>query len=112
MLTSLAGFEALLRQTPVQVFGLPFYAGWGLSDDRLVCSRRRRRLQLDELVYGALIHYPRYLCQRSEHWITPEQAVAQLVQMRADPPVRSVQQQLWRLWRTGLVRLSARWRHG
>ena len=112
VLTSLAGFEALMRQTPVQVFGLPFYAGWGLSDDRLVCGRRRRRLQLDELVYGALIHYPRYLCQRSGHWITPEQAVAQLVQMRAVPPVRSVQQQLWRLWRTGLVRLKACWRHG
>ena len=96
----------------MQVFGLPFYAGWGLSDDRLVCGRRRRRLQLDELVYGALIHYPRYLCQRSGHWITPEQAVAQLLQMRAVPPVRSVQQQLWRLWRTGLVRLKACRRHG
>ena len=112
VLTSLAGFEALMRQTPVQVFGLPFYAGWGLSDDRLVCSRRHRRLQLDELVYGAFIHYPRYLCQRSGHWITPEQAVTQLVQMRADPPVPSLQQQLWRLWRKGLIRLNAPWRHG
>ena len=112
VLTSLAGFEALMRQTPVQVFGLPFYAGWGLSDDRLVCGRPRRGRQLDELVYGALIHYPRYLCQRSGHWITPEQAVAQLLQMRAVPPVRSVQQQLWRLWRTGLVCLSACRRHG
>ena len=111
VLTSLAGFEALLRQTPVEVFGLPFYAGWGLSDDRLVCGRRRRRLQLDELVYGALIHYPDTSASAAALDHT-EQAVTQLVQMRADPPVRSVPQRFWRLWRTGLVRLNARRRHG
>ena len=112
VLTSLTGFEALLRQTPVQVFGQPFYAGWGLTDDRLVCSRRGRQLQLDELVYGALIEYPRYLCQRSGDWITPEQAVSQLVQMRAHPPVRSVQQQLWWLWSSWWIRRRDGRRHG
>ena len=107
VLTSLSGFEALLRQTPVQVFGLPFYAGWGLTQDELGCSRRGRRLHLDELVYSALIHYPRYVCQRSGAWITPEQAVAQLQRMRAHPSVRSLQQQLWRRGRAWWIRLSS-----
>jgi capsular polysaccharide export protein len=60
-MTSTVGFEALIRQVPVVTYGMPFYAGWGLTTDRLVCSRRRRRLILEELVCGALIRYPRYL---------------------------------------------------
>jgi capsular polysaccharide export protein len=58
-LTSLAGFEALLRRRRVVVYGRPFYAGWGLTDDRAAVDRGRR-LSLEELVAGALILYPRY----------------------------------------------------
>ena len=60
-MTSLVGFEALLRGLKVHCWGLPFYAGWGLSSDHLPCPRRSRRLLLDELVAGALIRYPLYL---------------------------------------------------
>jgi capsular polysaccharide export protein len=59
-LTSLAGFEALLRHRLVVVYGRPFYAGWGLTTD-LASIDRGRRLTLEELVAGALILYPRYL---------------------------------------------------
>ena len=59
-LTSLAGFEALLRHRLVTVYGTPFYAGWGLTTD-LAAIDRGRRLSLEELVAGALILYPRYL---------------------------------------------------
>ncbi len=58
-LTSLTGFEALLRGLPVTCWGQPFYAGWGLTEDRAPIPRRRRRLALDALVAGALILYPR-----------------------------------------------------
>ena len=64
VLTSLAGFEALLRGCEVSVHGQPFYAGWGLTTDLappLAYPRRRRRLTLEQLVAGALILYPRYL---------------------------------------------------
>lgn len=60
-MTSTVGFEALIREKPVVTYGLPFYAGWGLTTDRLPCPRRTRRLTLEELVCGALIRYPRYL---------------------------------------------------
>ncbi|MBL6080921.1 capsule biosynthesis protein [Belnapia sp. T18] len=60
-ITSLAGFEALLRGLEVTVWGRPFYAGWGLTRDREPLPRRGRTLPLDALVAGALILYPRYL---------------------------------------------------
>ncbi len=59
--TSLAGFEALLRGLPVTTHGKPFYAGWGLTDDRAGPFPRRRPLSLAELVFGVLVLYPRYL---------------------------------------------------
>ncbi|MDD3447204.1 MAG: hypothetical protein PHS60_17520 [Zavarzinia sp.] len=60
-MTSLVGFEALLRGLPVTTWGLPFYAGWGLTEDRQPCPRRTRRLTLEDLVVGTLIRYPRYV---------------------------------------------------
>jgi capsular polysaccharide export protein len=62
VLTSLTGFEALMRGREVTCHGTPFYARWGLTRDLgAVPERRRRRLQLDELVAAVLILYPRYL---------------------------------------------------
>ena len=62
VITSLAGFEALLRGKPVTTYGVPFYAGWGLTEDLgEVPARRTARRTLDELVAAALLLYPRYL---------------------------------------------------
>ena len=61
VMTSLAGFEALLRGKAVVTHGAPFFAGWGLTDDLLAFPRRTRRLDLDMLVAAALILYPRYV---------------------------------------------------
>jgi capsular polysaccharide export protein len=61
-ISSLAGFEALLRGKVVTTYGVPFYAGWGLTRDLgPVPKRRSARRTLDELVAAALILYPRYL---------------------------------------------------
>lgn len=60
-LTSTVGFEALMHGKPVHTYGLPFYAGWGLTHDWLTCDRRSKNRSLDELVYAALIEYPTYL---------------------------------------------------
>ncbi|EAQ07120.1 capsular polysaccharide biosynthesis protein [Yoonia vestfoldensis] len=60
-MTSLLGFEALLHDRPVSCLGMPFYAGWGLTDDRTMpLSRRNKTLDLTALVHAALIAYPRY----------------------------------------------------
>ncbi len=61
-MTSLLGFEALLRGTPVTVTGAPFYAGWGLTRDLgILPPRRRSKVSLEGLVHAALIDYPRYV---------------------------------------------------
>lgn len=76
VLTSLAGFEALLRGRPVTCHGLPFYAGWGLTKDKLSCPRRNRVLSLEELVAASLILYPRYFSQ--DGLMEPEAALDNL----------------------------------
>lgn len=60
-MTSLLGFEALIRGIPVTVTGVPFYAGWGLTTDLGdVPERRQAKPSLTGLVHAALIDYPRY----------------------------------------------------
>jgi len=57
--SSQMGFEALLLKKPVYCFGLPFYAGWGLTQDVLACERRGTAT-LEQLTYAALIKYTHY----------------------------------------------------
>jgi capsular polysaccharide export protein len=61
VVTSTMGFEALLAGKPVSVFGLPWYAGWGATDDRQMCDRRTRKRTVDELFAAAYFHYARYI---------------------------------------------------
>ena len=65
-MTSLLGFESLLRGVPVVTLGAPFYAGWGLSKDLGdVPPRRRLDVTLEGLAHAALIDYPRYFDPKS-----------------------------------------------
>ncbi len=82
LLTSLTGFEALLRGKPVTCYGQPFYSGWGLTTDMIPLARRSRRLTLDELVAGVLIQYPLYLSRDGQRLITPELALDELAEWR------------------------------
>lgn len=77
-LTSLVGFEALLRGLKVHTYCQPFYAGWGLTVDHAPQPRRGRRLCLDELVAAVLLRYPRYLNPVTGEFTSPEQVIAML----------------------------------
>jgi capsular polysaccharide export protein len=77
-MTSLMGFEALLRGVPVTAHGQPFYAGWGLTMDRMALPRRTRRRSLDELVAATLIVYPSYVHPETQRRCEPEDVVAWL----------------------------------
>ncbi len=59
--SSQAGFEALIHGRPVRTFGMPFYAGWGLTEDDLPAPSRRGAATLEALVHAALVDYPVYL---------------------------------------------------
>lgn len=74
-MTSLVGFEGLLRGKEVACYGLPFYAGWGLTTDRHRVTRRTRHLTVAQLVAATLILYPRYINWQTGAFTTPEYAV-------------------------------------
>jgi capsular polysaccharide export protein len=78
-MTSLMGFEALLRGKAATCFGRPFYSGWGLTDDADP-PPRARELTLDELTAAALILYPRYVDPGTGLPTTPEVAVDALAE--------------------------------
>ncbi len=85
VMTSLAGFEALLRGKAVTTHGMPFYAGWGLTRDLAltpaVARRRARTRSLDELVACALLRYPLYVDAAGQP-ATPEDVIVELQQRR------------------------------
>jgi capsular polysaccharide export protein len=61
VVSSTMGFEALLAGKPVTCFGLPWYAGWKVTDDRQRCARRTRARGVPELFAAAYLDYARYL---------------------------------------------------
>ncbi|MFT4149949.1 MAG: capsular polysaccharide biosynthesis protein [Paracoccaceae bacterium] len=86
-MTSLLGFEALLRGRPVTCLGAPFYAGWGLTRDLGPVPARRHRAadghplprpDLIHLAHAALIGYPRYHDSVSRRPCPPEVALDRL----------------------------------
>jgi capsular polysaccharide export protein len=84
-ITSLAGFEALIRNKRVVCYGQPFYAGWGLTTDMLAFApgRRDRVLSINALVAATLILYPRYISRHTGRFIEVETALEQLLQWQA-----------------------------
>ena len=80
-MTSLLGFEALLRGKQVTCLGAPFYAGWGLTRDLGPIPARRKQANdghplprpgLLALAHAALIAYPRYYDPISRKPCPPE----------------------------------------
>lgn len=93
-MTSLLGFEALIRGKPVTTLGAPFYAGWGLTRDLGPVPDRRRRAadghplprpDLDVLVHAALIGYPRYRDPISGRPCPPEVVLDRLAAGQTHP---------------------------
>jgi len=81
-ISSLSGLEALLRNKRVYCYGMPFYAGWGLTIDRHHCTRRTRCLSIPELVAGSLLLYPTYLHPLTNTYCTAESLIQTLAAMR------------------------------
>jgi capsular polysaccharide export protein len=107
-MTSLTGFDALLRGKRVVTYGQPFYAGWGLTEDRAenptAFARRTRRLSLDELVAGALLRYPIYWDWELRGYTTCEAVLHRIVEQRTALEASGGLHKL----RVGFVRRQAR----
>lgn len=80
-MTSLMGFEALLRGKKVTCLGSPFYAGWGLTTDLdRVPERRTAHPDLTALAHATLIDYPRYYDPVTNTPCPPEVVVDRLAE--------------------------------
>ena len=98
-MSSLTGFEALLRELKVVAYGMPFYAGWGLTTDRLTCDRRTRTLSLNQLVAATLILYPTYVEPDSGQICNVETIIELIAQGSYGVSGPSLKTRLYRLYR-------------
>jgi capsular polysaccharide export protein len=87
--TSQLGFEALVAGLPVRCFGVPFYAGWGLTEDTpteapaaAALARRGVPRDLLDLFAAAYVAYPRYADPVRREAIDVEQAIDRLLEWR------------------------------
>lgn len=78
-ISSLSGFEALVRGKPVHTYGGAFYAGWGLTFDELSFPRRKRKLTLQELIAGVLLVYPVYYDWKLKGFVDCETVIYRII---------------------------------
>ena len=82
--TSQFGLEALMCGKEVHIFGMPFYAGWGLANERQSIPRRTNKRALEEVFYIAYILYTRYYNPYTKQQCEIEEAIECLLQLRAE----------------------------
>jgi capsular polysaccharide export protein len=82
-ISSLVGFEALLQNKIVHCYGMPFYAGWGLTKDLVECGRRRKTVTIEELIYATIFEYPIYHNFRTGLPCEPEKLIENIVKYKS-----------------------------
>lgn len=82
VVTSQLGFEALLAGKRVHCFGMPFYAGWGLTQDYHICERRSVERSLESVFYAAYISYCRFIDPESGQRCEIEDTIRLLAHQR------------------------------
>ena len=80
--TTQFGFEALMCNKEVHTFGMPFYAGWGLTVDEQTCIRRNNLRTLEEIFYIAYIMYSYYVNPETQRQCEIEDAIDYLIKLR------------------------------
>jgi capsular polysaccharide export protein len=105
VVTSQMGAEALIAGKPVTCFGMPFYAGWGLTTDKVLCLRRRAKRTLEELVAAAFILYPRYVDPYTNERVQAADIVGLLATEKqiVRPRAKRVVAVGFSLWKRGFV---------
>ena len=58
--TSGMGFEALMMGCECVCFGMPYYAGWGVTQDKSTLQRRKAKRSIEEIFAAAYILYTCY----------------------------------------------------
>lgn len=84
VVTTQLGFEALLCNKEVHVFGMPFYAGWGATHDRQKCVRRTNTRNAEEIFYITYILYSYWVHPEKKQQCEIEDAMAYLMKLREE----------------------------
>ena len=82
--TSQMGFESLMCGKEVHVFGMPFYAGWGATVDRMNCSRRNKKRTAEEIFHAAYILCTTYVSYETNSVCEIEQAIEEILKLREE----------------------------
>jgi capsule polysaccharide export protein KpsC/LpsZ len=88
--SSQVGFEGLLRGKKVITFGMPFYSGWGLTEDRFPPPRRSVTRSVEDLFHVACIQLSLYVDGRTGKHIELENAIDMVLEMRAECAARAL----------------------
>ncbi|MDN3651806.1 capsular polysaccharide biosynthesis protein [Thalassotalea ponticola] len=100
--SSQMGFEALLLDKPVYCFGMPFYAGWGLTQDALKSSRRKG-VSLQALVHASLIDYPKYVNPITKQVCEVEDIVELIVAQYVQPKWQTLYAVNFSTWKKAFI---------
>ncbi len=65
--TSGMGFEALILGCECVCYGMPFYAGWGITKDKIKCERRTATRSLEEIFAASFLLYSQYFNPYTKH---------------------------------------------
>lgn len=87
--SSQVGFEGLLKGKQVVCFGVPFYAGWGLTDDRAFVPRRNKKRKLEEIFHQVCIKQSVYFNPYTGRVVSLEELLTLILKMRAEAAARS-----------------------
>jgi len=83
VVTSQVGFEALMAGKEVHCFGMPFYAGRGLTIDKLAAQGfRNSHKNLNEVFYVAYILLAKYYCNKDGNSGSLNSLVSFIIQNR------------------------------
>lgn len=78
LFSSTLGLESVMMGKETHVFGMPCYAGWGLTHDRMFSKKRTRKRTIEELVYIIYFVYTQYIDD------SPEDYVKQLLKLKQE----------------------------
>ena len=78
------GLEALMAGKEVHVYGMPFYAGWGLTHDAQTKPSRTNRRTLEELFYIFYVLYTHWVDVTDGRSCSIDTAIDNLVKIRSE----------------------------
>ena len=82
--TTQLGFEALMAGKRVKVYGMPFYAGWGVTEDAIACPRRTRKRSLEELFAIFYLRYTKWVDPVRQCVCTIDESIDRIIKLRSE----------------------------